>query len=157
MAPPDGTGVDTMMAASLWSTAVAAGRTTLLSLGFAGLGAVIAPADWPPTMSAYSLHEMPPSMGYASWGVVVALHLQTVQRFVQSVRVRRLDWTLPASAFCLLVALAVAEYGTFPYCICDDLSGLVLPSVPVTFDDETPGPPGSATDVPAGRQDGFSR
>lgn len=66
LAPPDIAGNNTMMAASLRSTVVAVGRATLLSTGFAGLGAAIAPTDWPLTMSAYNLHEMSPAMGYAS-------------------------------------------------------------------------------------------
>ena len=162
MASPDIAGGNTMMVASLQSTAVAASRATLLPLGFAGLGAVMAPTDWPPTTSAYNLHEMSPPIGYASWGVVIALGLQTIQRLIQFMRGQRLDRTLPALAFCLLGALVAADYGTSPYCFtdycfCDDPSDLVLPSVPATFADEKPELPASTTDVPVSHQDGLAR
>jgi hypothetical protein len=80
-----------MMAASLRSTAVAAGRAILLSIGFAGLGAAIAPADWPPTTSIYSEHMLSPAMGYAAWGATIALGLETIRHLAWCLRARRLS------------------------------------------------------------------
>lgn len=124
-----------MMAAGLRSTAVAAGRIILLSAGFGGLGAAIAPTDWPTTTNAYNMHEMSPAMGYASWGVVIVLGLQTARRLIQSMRAPYGDWTPAILALCFLFALCAAGYGTLPYRIYDDPSYLIVSPSPVTFGD----------------------
>jgi len=138
-----------MMAASLQSTAVAAVRVILLSAGFAGLGAAIAPTDWPPTMSAYSLHAMCPAMGYASWGVAIALGFQTARRFIKSMRAQHSDWRPSILDFCFLLAWGVAMYGTLPYRICDPTPTPIFPSSQVTFGDEAPQPSGSTVNTPS--------
>jgi len=136
---------------------VAAGGTTLLCAAFAGLGAVIAPTDWPETMSYYNLHAMPPAMAYASWGVVIALVSQTTLRLIQSMRARHCDWTLAILTFCSLFAFCVAEIGTLPYCICDDPSSLNMPYPLVTFGGEAPAPSGPTLNTPSSHQDDPSR
>lgn len=141
--PADATPGTAGQAAARWqSAAVTAGRAILLSLGFAGLGAAMAPADWPDTMSVYSLHMMSPSMGYASWGVAIALGLETLVHTARSMQCRCSGWTPAPFAFCLLLAQLAAVVGTLPYCICDDLSNVVLPTRMITFDDAPPEPSG---------------
>lgn len=147
-----------MMAASLRSTAAAAGRAILLSIGLAGLGAAIAPADWPPTTSIYSEHMLSPAMGYAAWGATIALGLETIWHLAWSLRARRRSWALLVLALSFEVVLIVALFGTAPTCnFCDDVSATLGPMPMITFVDEAPKPSGSTADAPAGHQDDPSR
>ena len=143
-----------MMAASLRSTAAAAGRAILLSIGFAGLGAATAPADWPPTTSIYSEHMLSPAMGYAVWGVTIALGLETIRHLAWCLRVRCRSWALLILALCFEVVLVVATLGTTPACnFCGDVSVMRDPLPIVTFSDEAPEPSGSTVNAPVSHQD----
>ena len=142
------------MAASLRGTAVAAGRAILLSIGLAGLGAAIAPADWPPTTSIYSEHMLSPAMGYAAWGAAIALGLETIRHLAWCLRARRRSWALMVLILSFEAMSVVALLGTAPTCnFCDDLSATRDPLPMITFGDEAPEPSGSTADAPAGHQD----
>ena len=143
-----------MMAASLRGTAVAAGRAILLCMGLAGLGAAIAPADWPPTTSSYSEHMLSPATGYAAWGVTIALGLETIRQLAWGLRARRLSWALLPLILFFEAVLAVTLFGTAPACsFCDHIPATLGPIPMITFGDEAPKPPGSMADAPAGHQD----
>ena len=142
------------MAASLRITAAPAGRAILLSIGFAGLGAAIAPADWPPTTSIYSEHMLSPAMGYAAWGATIALGLDTIRHLAWSLRARCRSWTLLVLVLSFEAALIVALLGTAPACnFCGDVSATLDPLPMITFGDEAPKPSGSMVNAPAGHQD----
>jgi len=140
-----------MMASGLRNTAVAAGRAILLSAGFAGLGAALAPTDWPQTTSVYNLHKTSPAMNYAFWGVAIALGSQTARRFVKSMRARHFDWRPSIFDVCFLLAWSIATYGTLPYCICDPIPTptLIFPSSQVTFGGEAPEPSEPTLNTPS--------
>ena len=143
-----------MMAASLRSTAAAVGRAILLSIGFAGLGAAIAPADWPLTTSIFSEHMLSPAMGYAAWGATITLGLETIRHLAWCLRARRRSWALLVLALSFEVVLIVAMLGTTPACsFCGDVSAMRDPLPMVTFGDEASEPSGSTADAPAGHQD----
>lgn len=143
-----------MMAASLRSTAVAAGHAILLPIGLAGLGAAIAPADWPPATSSYSEHMLSPATGYAAWGATIALGLETIRHLAWSLRARRLSWAILALVLSFEAVLTVAFFGTAPVCnFCDDLSAMRGPLPMITFGDEAREPSGSTADTPTGHQD----
>ena len=140
-----------MMAASLRSTAVAAGRAILLCMGLAGLGAAIAPADWPSTTSSYSEHMLSPATGYAAWGATIALGLETIRHFAWSLRARRLSWALLVLVLSFEAVLIGATLGTAPACsFCDHIPATLGPMPMITFGDEAPKPSESMADAPAG-------
>ena len=146
------------MAASLRSTAVAAGRAILLSIGFAGLGAAIAPADWPPTTSIYSEHMLFPAMGYAAWGATIALGLETIRHLAWCLRARRLSWALMVLVLSFEAVLIVATFGTAPACsFCDDVSAMRDPLPMITFGGEAPELSGSTVNAPVSHQDNLRR
>lgn len=132
-----------MTSVRLRNAVVAAGRAILLSLVFAGVGAAIAPEDWPHTLSSYQEHNMFPPLGYAAWGVTIALGLEMIRHVRQSVRARRFKWTLLIPVVAFEVACAVTTFGTSPFCTCDDLSMNYIPFPLVTFGDEAPQPSAS--------------
>ena len=126
-----------MLSVRLRNAAVAAGRAILLSLVFAGIGAAIAPGEWPLRMSPYSEHFVSPRISYEVWGVTVAWSLEVIRQVMQSVRARRSSWTLLVLATILCPVLVVAMVCAVPVCTCDDVS-VVHDMRPITFIDEAP-------------------
>lgn len=147
-----------MMAASLRSTAVAAGGIILLCAEFAGIGAMFAPTDWPVTTGAFNEHILSSTIGYAAWGVAIALGLEAIRHLVQSLRARRLNWRLLTLIVSFEVVLTIAVLGTLPVCsFCNDLSAMSARLPMVTFSDEVPQPSGSTVNTPSSHQDDLSR
>lgn len=147
-----------MMAASLRNTAVAAGGTTLLCAGFAGIAAMSAPTDWPVTTGAFTEHIMSPTIGYAAWGATIALGLEAIRHVVQSLRNRRLSWRLLILIVSFVAVHMIVMVGTLPACsFCDDLSATSALLPMVNFEDEVPQPLESRVNTLSSHHDDLSR